>query len=86
MLQIPLAFRRRYAEAWAECLEGVGAGSPVHCRLEEGRTKLLLMGCLPGAYAPKELGERFALWEQRRYEELLSRIEAQVLLRTSGRR
>ena len=81
----PLAFRAKLAQAWALCLEGIEAELPGYCKLEEARSKLLLGECPQGAYAPKELAERFALWEASEYGQLLARAEAQTLLRSSER-
>ncbi len=86
LVHVQISFRRRHAEAWIQTLEGMAAKLPGWCRLEEARTRLLLAEFPRGTYGPRELGERFALWESGSYEALLCRAEAQQLLRRHVRR
>ena len=85
-LHVPVQFRARHAAAWNECLEGMAAKDATWCKLEEARTKLLLNHCPEGVSTAKELGERFAMWSQRKFEDLLSRAERQHLMRPTKTR
>ena len=81
LVHIPIALRARCTKIWAECMEGLRADLPGWSSLEEARSKLLLMECVPGAHNQTELATRVALWEARDFEVLLLRLEAQHLER-----
>lgn len=81
LIYVPVEFRSRHAAAWDKTLKGVAARLPGWCKLEEGRSKLLLMEAPARAHLQQELGERFALWNNGLYADLLSRAERQLLLK-----
>ena len=72
--------RLRTIAAVAQCWQGMGRGSNEYSQLEEGRSKLLLSLVPPGLEAAAEVQNFLALWEERRFEELLRRAEEHLLL------
>ena len=86
LVHIPLSLRARATKAWAECLEGIVDNLPGWASLEEGRSKLLFTECLPGVHNPTELGIRMAMWENRDIEGLLTRLEADRVVREQAPR
>lgn len=83
---IPIELRVRHATICAETLEGMAEKLPGWTLLEEGRSKLLLIDPPAGVHVPMEIATRTSLWQGGRLEELLSRVEAQMVLRRSERR
>ena len=79
-LHVPVEFRMKHALAWNQALEGIAAKVPAWCKLEEARTKLLLSEAPEGADSKRELAERFRLWSDGRFSELLDRAEQQHVL------
>eukprot|EP00973_Karenia_brevis_P080553 11176207-Karenia_brevis.AAC.1 len=55
LVHIPVPQRLRMAKIATSCWEGMAAGLPGWCKLEEARSKLLLAAIPDGAHVPKEL-------------------------------
>ena len=86
ILHIPMAFRSRAAAIMAATLLAAIRGSEKGNMLEQARSKMLYGRIPQGFSTRKELGERFALWEQGRFAELLLRSEAQAAFRIEDHR
>ena len=78
LVHIPKACRVRMATAATQCWEGMAAGMPGWCALEEARSKLLLSGIPDGAHVRKEVAIRLGMWERRAFGELLNRAPDQL--------
>ena len=85
---IPTSCCLRMIAATAQCWQGTVWGSHDFPLLEEARSKLLLASVPPRGLAPAaEVGKRFTLWEECRFEDLLGRAEEQLLIqRKTGKR
>ena len=74
LVHVPAQFRERLAASMSDGLEDLLAGG----RLERGRSKLLLAPPPPSVHRRSELSTRFRLWGERRFEQLLTRVEEQA--------
>jgi len=77
-IHTPVAFRERLCVSMADALEGVLDGRP---ELEEARSKLLLSNIPHQLNRRVEFEKRFRLWKDKRFGELLTRIEGQNTFR-----
>ena len=86
ILHVPASCQLRTISAVAQCWNGMAQGRDDYAQLE-GRSKLLLSPVPQGLSAATEVLKRLTLWEERRFDALLQRIEEQLLLkRTTGKR
>eukprot|EP00973_Karenia_brevis_P068946 9584490-Karenia_brevis.AAC.1 len=80
--RVPESVVGRFANSWAECLEGMLAGDGTWSRLAKYRCRLLL-GSIPFKVDRiDEIKTRLALWESGKMGDLAARVHGQVAQRS----
>ena len=83
---MPAAVASKYADAWAESLEGMIAGVAPWGELAKYRSRLILAPTSEGMDRNEEVKRRMRLWEEDRFEELAERVQGQQTPTVGGSR